>query len=191
MNAARVVASLHNRMRLVTIRTMAVVVRQVPSEVLIDLRHRVLRGGFPRSAAIFDGDGEAHSVHFGAFDGDRLVGCATLHRRPFDQQTPEAWQLRGMAVDDGYRSAGVGAQLLQAVDQHVLASPLSKFLWCNGRLPAVKFYERNGWRIVSELFEIPASGPHYRLVRDFSTIDRQRSASAARATHSAPASESR
>ena len=135
-------------------------VRPISADELIDLRHRVLRAALPRESAIFDGDLEPTTAHVGAFDDEgRLVGCVTLVRRP----TPEgaaAWQLRGMAVDAEHRQSGVGAALLRALDAHVAGSDGPRQLWCNARVPAVGFYERHGWRVASETFEIPTAGPH-------------------------------
>ena len=32
--------------------------------------------------------------------------------------------------------------------------------WCNARVAAVPFYARMGWRVVSDLFDVPTVGPH-------------------------------
>jgi predicted GNAT family N-acyltransferase len=34
-------------------------------------------------------------------------------------------------------------------------------VWCNARTPARAFYERAGFRTVSDEFELPEIGPHY------------------------------
>jgi GNAT superfamily N-acetyltransferase len=138
-------------------------VRLIDLDRVIDLRHRVLRAGLPRETAVFSGDEAETSVHLGAFDGERLIGCATLHLNEYEGAP--AWQLRGMAVDDGYRGGGVGSRLLRAIDQIVRARGKIRQLWCNARLPAHAFYERNGWRVDSEPFEVPTAGPHVRMSR--------------------------
>jgi predicted GNAT family N-acyltransferase len=132
--------------------------RVLPAAVL-DLRHRILRKGMPADTAIFDGDDEPTAVHLGAFDRGTMVGCVTLIQR--DWQGAPAWQLRGMAVDESMQKTGVGAAMLAEVDQLVAASEHSRQLWCNARIKAKGFYERHGWKIESELFEIPTAGPHY------------------------------
>ena len=38
-----------------------------------------------------------------------------------------------------------------------------QMFWCNARLAAIPFYKKLGWKIASELFEIPTAGPHYRM----------------------------
>ena len=41
-------------------------------------------------------------------------------------------------------------------------------LWCNARTPAVGFYQRMGWAVVSDVFEIPTAGPHVRMTKRLS-----------------------
>ena len=136
-------------------------VRAVPAHAIIDLRHRVLRPGLPREAAMFDGDDLPTSHHFAAVDaGGRIVGCATFHLNGYEGEP--AWQLRGMATDPGWAGRGVGRRVLTAGEAAVVALGPG-LLWCNARLPAVGFYERLGWVVCSDLFQIPSAGPHHRM----------------------------
>ena len=135
-------------------------VRPVSPADVIDLRHRVLRAGLARESAIFDGDDDPTTIHLAAFDdADQIVGVVTILQRPRDDGSP-AWQLRGMAVDGTRQRGGVGAALLAAVDRIVAASTRSHELWCNARKIAIGFYERHGWRVVGDEFDIPLAGPH-------------------------------
>jgi GNAT superfamily N-acetyltransferase len=140
-----------------------IVYRRASREEITDLRHVILRAGLPRESAIFDGDDETTTAHFAAADDACVVWCVTLMRRPFDDQ--DAWQLRGMAVVPHLRGAGVGAKLLAQAEQHVRDAGGPTILWCNAREPAVGFYARHGWQIVSDRFDIPTAGPHFRMVR--------------------------
>jgi GNAT superfamily N-acetyltransferase len=139
------------------VQTMAVTVDQI-----IDLRHAALRQGLPRESAEFDGDRGPGAIHYGAYDGAKLVGCTTLHLSQWEGEP--AWQLRGMAVADDYRNKGVGRLLLEEVDRGVSQSPV-RLLWCNARVPASGFYQKHGWLVVSEVFEIPTAGPHVRMIK--------------------------
>lgn len=141
------------------------VVLPVSVEAIIDLRHTILRQGLPRDSALFEGDHDEGSLHWGAWVEDRLVGCVTLHASRWEDEP--AWQLRGMAVGDGYRKLGVGRELLRAVDQHVVNGKERHILWCNARVPAAGFYQKFGWAIVSDVFEIPTAGPHVRMLKRF------------------------
>ena len=36
-------------------------------------------------------------------------------------------------------------------------------MWCNARTPAVGFYQRHGWVVASEEFEVKTAGPHFKM----------------------------
>ena len=138
-------------------------IRRVPAASVIALRHAVLRAGLPIETARFDGDDEPETAHFAAFAGLRTIGCATALQRPWEGRP--AWQVRGMAVVAESRRSGVGRDLLNAIERHVTERKAA-LLWCNARKPAAGFYQRLGWRIASEEFEIPTAGPHFRMMKE-------------------------
>ena len=135
-------------------------VSAVPVERILPLRHAVLRAGLPFDAARFDGDDEPDALHLAALHDGDVIGCATLISRPLDDAP--ARQLRGMATDPAWRGRGAGRALLEEVHRHAGTATL----WCNARLPAVPFYQRLGWRIISDRFDVPTAGPHHRMRRD-------------------------
>jgi predicted GNAT family N-acyltransferase len=138
-------------------------IERVSVDRIIDLRHVVLRQGLPRGAAIFDGDRAPEAVHVAAMgDGERVIGCATIHPSRWEDQP--AWQLRGMAVAEGHRSVGIGAALVGAILEQVDRQTPGRTIWANARVPAARFYQRLGWEIVSDVFDIPTAGPHVRIV---------------------------
>jgi GNAT superfamily N-acetyltransferase len=129
---------------------------------VIDVRHAILRAGLRRETAIFPGDENPEALHVVAEAPDgRIVGCVTLH--PTTWRDEPAWQLRGMATDPAVRGSGVGRAMLDYVDQHIRSRSNVRQLWCNARVPAAGFYERAGWRVESEVFEVPTAGPHVRM----------------------------
>lgn len=133
------------------------------AQEILDLRHRMLRQGMPLSAAMFDLDDDAHTLHAAARVEGQVIGCATYIVRPLEEMP--ARQLRGMAVATEWQKAGVGRGLLLWLESE-LSRQSVQLLWCNARRPAVPFYERLGWRTISEQFEIPTAGPHFRMRRD-------------------------
>jgi predicted GNAT family N-acyltransferase len=141
--------------------------RRARIEELVDLRHEVLRHGLPREAAIFDGDDAPTTRHYGAFDRGKAVGCATLMLNHWEGEP--AWQVRGMATDARFRSRGLGAALLGMAEAELVGerSPV-RLLWCNARVPAVRFYEKLGWAVRCEPFDIPTAGPHVKMTRRLS-----------------------
>lgn len=166
----------------------SIITRRARLDEIIDLRHGVLRAGFGREAAIFPGDELASSRHYAAFLSDAAsskidaavaaIGCATLHLSEWIGE--RAWQLRGMATAPDFREMGVGRALIEAIEGDLAAdadrrlegdarggaaAQLSRWLWCNAREPAIGFYERVGWTVQSEVFEIPTAGPHVKMSR--------------------------
>lgn len=136
-------------------------IRRVDINEIIDLRHAVLRFGRPRDTACFDGDDDPETWHIAAFDNDHVIGCVTLLPSTHDDQP--AWQLRGMAVSPDARGQGIGGMLLKHIDTHL---PPPTIIWCNARLPAVAFYEKNHWIVFGDPFDVPEVGPHRRMKRE-------------------------
>jgi N-acetylglutamate synthase-like GNAT family acetyltransferase len=134
-------------------------VREVKVAEIINLRHRILRAGLPRSTAVFSGDDDAAAIHLAAFDGDDLIGCVTLHRKE-----DGSYQLRGMAVDTQRQRGGVGRMLLIESERRAVAGG-ARTIWANCRTPAVPFYEKFGWKIVSDEFVIETAEPHFKMAK--------------------------
>ena len=139
-------------------------IRQISAAETIAVRWPVLRPGFSRATAVFDGDDAPGTLHFGAFDGGTLTGVASIYLAPFPVQpaVSPTFQLRGMATLPVVRGAGFGRALLDAC----VAAAREKgaaLIWCNARTSAADFYGKNGWRIVGDEFDIPTVGPHFRM----------------------------
>jgi GNAT superfamily N-acetyltransferase len=126
---------------------------------------------------LFEGDEFPSTLHLIAIDAEHPVGCLTLlvpevsGLSPVGTVAPEGTvakvQLRGMAVLPQVQGQGVGSLLLAEVDR--LARQHRWYLWCKARQAAVPFYEKNGWMIRGEPFDIPTIGPHYTM--DYTTQD--------------------
>jgi GNAT superfamily N-acetyltransferase len=142
---------------------------RVSVNVIIDLRHRMLRVGLPREAAQFPGDEESSTWHLGLFcssqpeEKARLVSCASWMLNSYKDES--AWQLRGMCTDEQHQGRGFGGRLLACAEAAIVGSSNVRLFWCNARVPAVPFYERHGWKVDSEEFDIPTAGPHRRMVK--------------------------
>lgn len=145
--------------------------RRITAEETIDLRWEVLRPGFPRETAVFPGDEQA--IHLGVFQEDRLVGVASLYDAAYPgEESDDHWlQLRGMATAPDARGSGCGRELLVACETAAREVGISS-LWCNARRVAVGFYEKHGWKITSQEFDIPSVGPHFRMQRVLPVSDR-------------------
>jgi predicted GNAT family N-acyltransferase len=141
--------------------------RASPHEV-IDLRHEVLRQGLPRAEAINPGDDAETTRHFVAIQDEKVVGCVTLLLNEWQGEV--AWQLRGMGVAPALQRSGIGRRLLDTVEASVLSDRPSCVLWCNARTTATDFYEKSGWAVASEVFEIPTAGPHVKMIKRLKAV---------------------
>ena len=142
-------------------------IRAIAAAETIAVRWPVLRPGFARKTAIFDGDDAPGTLHFGAFEGERLTGVASIYLAPFPPQpdVAPAFQLRGMATLPEVRGAGFGKALLDACITAAREKGAA-LIWCNARTSASDFYAKNGWRITGDEFDIPTVGPHFRMCLD-------------------------
>jgi GNAT superfamily N-acetyltransferase len=147
-------------------------VRPAQLAEIIALRHRELRPGFPRADAVFEGDDEPATRHFGAFlaaTGEN-VACASFMARPFALRGHPldgrpGYQLRGMATRSDLVGQGIGRALLAYAERALDERSGRLLLWCNARSGAAAFYAKVGWSIVSPEFDIPTVGPHYTMLR--------------------------
>ena len=140
-----------------------VTVRAVPAAETLPLRQQVLRPHQTLDELREPDDDTAASASFVAVDGTgEVVGTGVVSRRP-PPWTPagdgDGWQVRAMAVAPGQRGRGVGRAVLDALLAHVDAAG-GDTVWCNARVPAAAFYERAGFTVVGEPFDLPDIGPH-------------------------------
>lgn len=158
---------------LITCRDARVCLRRAELAEILLLRHAELRTGLPIESASFDGDEDPTTRHFGAFllgadtsegsgGAETVVGCASFMVRAHEGRP--AYQLRGMATRADLARRGIGSALLRAALGHLQQHDAARLFWCNARVAAVPFYVRMGWRVVSDVFEVPTAGPHRVMV---------------------------
>lgn len=140
------------------------------------LRMEVLRPGRPVSECEFPGDDDELTFHAGARLDGRIVSIASMYRESRAADAPggapvgpdhaagTAWRLRGMATEPELRGSGAGRAALEACLTFALEHGAT-LAWCNARTPATGFYERMGWTVLGEEFEIPTAGPHFVMER--------------------------
>ncbi len=135
---------------------------RVPVEQILPLRLKILRAGMPGLSARFDGDENPTTIHLAALVEGAVAGCVTFLDSTYEGAP--AWQLRGMAVDASCQGTGLGRILLEEGKRILETVSPRRTWWCNAREAAAGFYEKLGWKKVSDRFEIPTVGPHYRMV---------------------------
>jgi predicted GNAT family N-acyltransferase len=144
-------------------------IEQVLPEAVIPLRHKVLRPGMDRSAAIFPGDDAPSAIHIAALSPtNQVLCCATMHDEPYTEPNSPpvpSWRLRGMATEPAWQATGLGHRVLLLAEQLTQQSRRTSLLWCNARLPALAFYKANGWQTRGQQYLIPTAGPHFTMIK--------------------------
>jgi ribosomal protein S18 acetylase RimI-like enzyme len=140
-------------------------IKQIPSKDTFAVRLPVLRPGKPVESCMFDGDDLPTTVHFGIYDKEKLVGIVSV----FEANTPlllqqKQFQLRGMAVLDSHQKKGLGEKLVKAAEEYI-TSLGGETIWFNAREIAVGFYNKMGYKIIGEPFNIGDIGAHYVMSR--------------------------
>ena len=132
-------------------------VEESDAETTYPLWRDVLREGRP-VPRLADPAGTFHLAARTA--GGRLVGVVRFAPVPCPWRSARApWQLRGMATDPAVRGTGAGRALVAEGLARVAALG-GDLVWCDARVPAVGFYERMGFEVVTEQFDKPEGGPH-------------------------------
>jgi ribosomal protein S18 acetylase RimI-like enzyme len=136
-------------------------VRPITTGDTLALRHLVLRPDKPAEALVYPGDDAPGTLHVAARDdAGAIVGIATVSEEPHPRDPrPGDWRIRGMATAPEIRGRGIGAELLRACVDHARERGGTR-VWCNARTPAIGLYERAGFVVESEEFEIAGIGPH-------------------------------
>jgi len=131
------------------------------------VRSAVLRQGKPIETCFFLGDDAKDTTHFGLFINDNLTGVASVFKVNNDNfDKKKQFQLRGMAVLDGFQGLGYGNLILNTVCKFVEAEN-ADVLWFNAREKAVPFYQNFGFSILGNSFEIPEIGTHFVMFKLF------------------------
>lgn len=145
-------------------------IRRARADEVVDLRHVILRAGLGRATAEFDGDHDAQTIHIAGFTTENVVvACASFLRRDHPDSREPAWQLRGMAVRQDLQGRRLGARLLEFGERAIREHDGPRLLWCNARIPAAAFYERNGWTRQGDEFIVETAGPHVRMFKRLSS----------------------
>ncbi|MGD1057296.1 MAG: GNAT family N-acetyltransferase [Solirubrobacteraceae bacterium] len=129
-------------------------VQEVSLEQTRALRQAILRPHETLEELAADEPSNAFAV--GAFKDGELVAVGLIA----PDGGPGAWRVRGMATAPHARGVGAGTEVLVALVRRALEHGASR-VWCNARTPARSLYERAGFHVISEEFELPQIGPHF------------------------------
>jgi len=130
------------------------------------IRHKVL---WPHRESVevctIDIDDNKDTIHLGAFIEDELVSIATFFKMKSDRLIDNkiyfehAYRLRAMATLPQFEGKNAGRAILTFAMDH-LREMNADAIWCNARAVALGFYEKLGFEMIDEWYEIPIIGPH-------------------------------
>lgn len=110
------------------------------------------------------GDTDPTTHHFAVYSAGCIRAIASIYREGLQNYEGAGWRLRGMAVEPAERGQGYGGHLVKRSLQEVEKNG-GAYLWCNARVHAQPFYERYSFSCISNVFDIPGTGPHVVMVR--------------------------
>jgi ribosomal protein S18 acetylase RimI-like enzyme len=141
-------------------------INKVEAEKIRPLRHSELRKGQDYSTTSYLKDYEEGTFHMACIADYKIVTCATFYaQKSMKIKSNNAYRLRGMATDSQLQRKGYARNLMLESFKELKKRDCD-MVWCNARLVAVNFYKSVGFKIIGELFDIEAIGPHYYMYKE-------------------------
>lgn len=100
------------------------------------------------------------TFHVGALKNEELVSIGTFlaqNNEKFKEKTQ--YRLRAMATSSTVRGENFGKKVIDFALEE-LENRSVELLWCDAREVALGFYEKVGFTIVGDFYEIPIIGKH-------------------------------
>jgi len=124
----------------------------------VPLRADILRPGQPQENSVYPLDEDENALHLGAIKNGEVVGVASIFKEDATRKDlSDAWRLRGMATIEAVRGEGHGARLVEMAMQYI-AFKGGGNLWFNARPDVQGFYEKLGFEVEGEPYEISEGG---------------------------------
>lgn len=143
-------------------------VKEIPPDICHPIRNKVLWPHKQSNECSIDVDYSEGAFHLGAFLDNELVSIGSFFKQfnelfPFSNQ----YRLRAMAtLPKAQKRGAANSLILYACDK--LEHEGQKLLWCDARIIAIKFYQKSGFNIMGQSYEIPIVGTHYLMYRKLS-----------------------
>jgi predicted GNAT family N-acyltransferase len=142
--------------------------KQIDFRDTYPIRHKMLRPGRPVETCHFEGDDNDLTFHLGAYINEELASIASFYFKSHPEIEEEhQYQLRGMATLPEHQNKGLSRALLRTAFP-IIQNNHVNLLWCNARTSAQGFYEKVGFEVVSDVFDIPDVGPHVVMIKHIS-----------------------
>ncbi len=142
------------------------IIKNISAKETYLVRQPVLRIGKPIESCHFEGDDLPTTHHFGLFYDKKLIGVVSVFSiKNCIFNSPNQFQIRGMAILSEFQKKGFGEKLLQRSEAYI-KSQHGTLIWFNARVTAVSFYEKSHYEKVGTSFSIPEIGPHYLMKKE-------------------------
>jgi predicted GNAT family N-acyltransferase len=122
----------------------------------LSLRYEVLRKPLQLLFTEAELQKDREDIHFGLFDGEKILACLILTKGD-----NRRIKMRQVAVDHNLQGQGLGKELSEAAENYAREKGFD-IVFCNARKVAVPFYEKMGYKIVSDEFT-EVNIPHYTM----------------------------
>lgn len=107
-----------------------------------------------------DVDDMKGTFHVGAFKNEEIVSIGTfLVQRNKKFKEEKQYRLRAMATSPMVRGENFGKKVIDFAKVELKNRGI-ELLWCDAREIALGFYEKMGFTIVGDFYDIPQIGPH-------------------------------
>lgn len=143
-------------------------VRIIPSKQTYPLRFEVLwQHKKSLEECMLDIDDLESTFHVGAFKNGEIVSVGTfLVQRNEKFEEKYQYRLRAMATSPKVRGENFGKKII-AFAMNELQNRKVELLWCDAREVALGFYEKMGFTVVGDFYNVPQIGPHklmYKII---------------------------
>ena len=122
---------------------MSIEIKKVQVEDILPIRHKVLWPDKPFEFVKVEGDEEG--VHLGLYANFKLVTIISLFAED------KSLRFRKFATLPEYQNRGLGKMMILNVIDYAKENNFER-LWCDARTDALNFYERVGFKKLSEPF---------------------------------------
>ena len=107
------------------------------------------------------------TFHVGALKNGELVSVGTfLVQRNEKFKEKYQYRLRAMATSPKVRGENFGKKIIEFA-MNELQNRKVELLWCDAREVALGFYEKMGFTVVGDFYDVPQIGPHKLMYKKY------------------------
>ena len=139
-------------------------IKKISVNFLRKMRCKELYLELPNSLSKYAGDYVGSTLHLALYINGMIVSAITI----IESNTASyrnSVQIRGMFTKKKYIGMGYGRKLLEH-SINLLKNRKYRYVWCNSRKSAIKFYKKHGFKSEGAMFHIKFIGQHQKLYKN-------------------------